>query len=356
MRVHTIKVLVVEDSAVIRAFLKHLLESDPQIRVIGAVTDGQAALDFVATEKPDVVLMDIFMPRMDGFEATRRIMASEPVPIVICSATANVKDVLVVFQAMDAGAVACIEKPHTNLDGKMVDAAETLVRTIKLMAEVKVVRRWSKSPSTPAAATSVAPIVKQSATPIEIVGIGASTGGPPVLQTIFSGLPKDFPLPIVVVQHIAPGFLVGMTEWLSQTTGLRVQIATHGTYPLPGHVYLAPDDKQMGLDSSKRITLSHAAAENYLRPAVSFLFRSLGKTYGANALGVLLTGMGKDGAEELKAMKDRGATTIAQDFESAIVHGMPGEAIALGAATFVKSAKDIAGALIHIVNSRNGQR
>lgn len=349
-----IKVLVAEDSAVMRAFLVHLLESDPQLRVIGAVADGQAALDFVVRDKPDVVLMDIHMPRLDGFEATRRIMGSQAVPIVICSATSNVKDVLVVFQAMEAGAVACIEKPRGSEDGQLEDVAAELVRTVKLMAAVKVVRRWSGSRSAPAVPV---PSVQMRPAParIEVIGIGASTGGPPVLQTIFAGLPRDFRVPILVVQHIVPNFLHGMGEWLSQTTGLRVQIAAHGICPLPGNVYLAPDDFHMGMDSGERIVLSREAPENHLRPAVSFLFRSLAKTYGPKALGVLLTGMGRDGADELKAMKDRGAITIAQDFASSIVHGMPGEVIALGGATHVLPDDAIAGALINLVNGRNGQ-
>ncbi len=343
-----INVLVAEDSAVIRQFLVHLLESDPQLHVIGAVADGQAALDFVNRDKPDVVLMNIHMPRVDGFEATRRIMESQAVPIVICSASANMKDVLVVFKAMEAGAVACIEKPRGSEDGQLEAVAAELVRTVKLMAAVKVVRRWPRSRSAPA--VPVSPVqLRPAPARIEVIGIGASTGGPQVLQSIFAGLPRDIPVPVLVVQHIAANFLHGMGEWLSQTTGLRVQIAAHGSRPLPGNVYLAPDDFHLGMDSGGSMVLSREAPENHLRPAVSFLFRSLATNYGPKALGVLLTGMGRDGAEELKAMKDRGAITIAQDFASSIVHGMPGEAIALGGATHVLPADAIAGALLDVV-------
>lgn len=351
-----IKVLVAEDSSAIRLFLVHLLESDPEICVIGAVADGQAALDFVNQNPPDVVLMDIHMPRMDGFEATRLIMQTQAVPIVICSATANVKDVIISFQAMEAGAVACIEKPPGRDHERFEAMAATLLDTVKLMSAVKVVRRWARPRPAPVA-QQVPPVQGQRASAqIEMIGIGASTGGPPVLQTIFAGLPKDFSVPILVVQHIASGFLHGMGEWLSQTTGLRVQTGAHGICPLPGHVYLAPDDFHMGIDTGGHIVLTREAPENHLRPAVSFLFRSLAKSYGANALGVLLTGMGRDGAQELKTMKDRGAITIAQDFDSSIVHGMPAEAIALGGATHVLPAEAIAGALIGFINGRSGQR
>jgi two-component system chemotaxis response regulator CheB len=336
---------------VTRLFLVHLLESDPRISVVGAVGDGQAALDFVNQNKPDVVLMDIHMPRMDGFEATRRIMETQAVPIVMCSATANARDVVIAFQAMEAGAIACIEKPLGRERGNFEEMAALLLETVKLMSEVKVVRRTARA--RPAPAVQVAP---WQGAPVEIklVGIGASTGGPPVLQTIFAGLTKDFPAPILVVQHIAAGFLAGMAEWLSQTTGLQVHIASYGTHPLPGHVYLAPDDFHMGIGAGGGIVLTREEPENHLRPAVSFLFRSLARVYGPSALGMLLTGMGRDGAEELKAMKDQGAITIAQDEESSVVHGMPGVAIALGGATHVLPADRIAAALAGLVSHGNG--
>jgi two-component system chemotaxis response regulator CheB len=351
MNNNKIKVLVAEDSTVIRMFLVHLLESDPQISVIGAVVDGQAALDFVKTNKPDVILMDIHMPRMDGFEATRRIMETQAVPIVICSASVNTKDMVITFRAMEAGAIACIEKPLGHAHEDFEVTAAKMLETVKLMSEVKVVRRTAR-------AGLVATKVKQEhwqRAPIEIkvIGIGASTGGPPALQTILSGLNKNLAAPILVVQHIAPSFIAGMSDWLNQTTSLQVQIASHGITPLAGHVYLAPDDFHMGIGTNGKIILSREDAENYLRPSVAFLFRSLAAVYGPNALGILLTGMGRDGAVELKEMKDRGAITIAQDEESSVVHGMPGVAIALGAATHVLPPDRIANALIELVNYRN---
>lgn len=349
-----INVLVAEDSTVTRMFLVHLLESDPQIRVVDAVGDGQAALDFVKKSKPDVVLMDIHMPRMDGFEATRRIMETQPVPIVICSATASARDVVIAFQAMEAGAIACIEKPLGREHGNFEAIAAQMLETVKLMSEVKVVRRTARARSAPLT-SSPAPAApwQRPAVKIRVVGIGASTGGPPVLQTILAGLPKDFPVPVLVVQHIAQGFLAGMAEWLNQTTGLQVHIASHGTTALPGHVYLAPDDFHMGAGAGGGIVLTREEPENHLRPAVSFLFRTLAQAYGPNALAVLLTGMGKDGAAEMKLLRDTGAITIAQDQESSVVHGMPGTAIALGGATHVLPADKIAGALVALVNQRS---
>ena len=350
-----IDVLVAEDSTVIRMFLVHLLESDPRIRVAGAVADGQAALDFVIKAKPDVVLMDIHMPGMDGFEATRRIMQTQPLPIIICSATARARDVIITFQALEAGAIACIEKPpgreHADFEAK----ARQMLETVKLMSEVKVVRRTPRARRTPWASPNAAAAApwRGNAEQIRIIGIGASTGGPPVLHTILAGLPKDFSVPVLVVQHIARGFLAGMAEWLNQSTGLRVHVADHGVAPLPGHVYLAPDDFHMGAGSSGQIVLTREDPEDHLRPAVSFLFRTLAQTYGPSALGVLLTGMGRDGAPELKQLRDTGAITIAQDRESSVVHGMPGAAIALGGATHVLAADKIADVLAALVSQRS---
>ena len=349
-----INVLVADDSSVSRILLVQLLESDPQIHVIGAVDDGQAALDFLKENKPDVVLMDIHMPRMDGFQAARLIMETQPVPIVICTATANPEEVATTFRLMEAGAVACVQKPAAREHPEFEQLVMNLLQTVKLMSEVKVVRRWPRSRSTSLPVSPARPIELQPAPAgVTLIGIGASTGGPPVLQTILSSLPKDFPGAILIVQHIAHGFLPCLVDWLKLTAGPRVQVASHATCPSPGHAYLAPDDFHMGVSSGGRILLTSEVPENGLRPAVSYLFRSLAGVCGRNALGVLLTGMGKDGAAELKLMKDKGAVTIAQDRESSIVHGMPGEAIELGGATHVLAADNIAHTLITLVNRRH---
>jgi two-component system chemotaxis response regulator CheB len=347
MHADKIKVLVADDSQVTRMLLVQLLNSDPGIQVIGVVHDGQAALDFLDAggNRPDVVLMDIHMPRLDGFEATRRIMETRPLPVVICTATADPQELAVTFRAMEAGAVACVAKP-IGLGPDFEPLLQNLLQTVRLMSEVKVVRRWSRPRALPAVSHASGLTNLRVAPDIRLIGIGASTGGPPVLQTILSGLPKDFPVPLLIVQHIAPGFLPGMVDWLSQTTGLRVHIAAHGATPLPGHAYVAPDDFHLAADAHGRMMLAREEPESALRPAVSYLFRSLAKTCGATAVGVLLTGMGKDGAAELRLMREQGAFTIAQDRDSSVVHGMPGEAIELGAATQVLPADKIAGALI----------
>jgi two-component system chemotaxis response regulator CheB len=348
MHIDKIKVLVADDSQVNRMLLVKLLNSDPRIQVVGAVLDGQAALDFLDAggERADVVIMDLHMPRMDGFEATRRIMETRPLPIIICTATASPQDLAIAFRSMEAGAVACVEKP-VALGIDFEARLRNLLLTVRLMSEVKVVRRWNRLRSTLGVTPPSGPTKSRVDTPsIRLIGIGASTGGPPVLQTILSELPKDFPVPLLIVQHIARGFLPGMVDWLNQTTGSRVRIAAHGVTPLPGHAYVAPDDFHLAADARGDMILAREGPESGLRPAVSYLFRSLAESCGANAVGVLLTGMGKDGAAELKRMRDHGAHTIVQDRDSSIVHGMPGAAIELGAATQILPADMIAGALI----------
>lgn len=189
---------------------------------------------------------------------------------------------------------------------------------------------------------------------VQLIGIGASTGGPMALRTILGGLTKDFPVPLLVVQHIGVGFVGGLADWLNAATCLPVCVAGHGTQPLPGHVYLAPDDFHMGVGSGGAIALSKADPEKGVRPAIGHLFRSLERECGPAAVGVLLTGMGDDGAAELKQMRDAGATTLAQDSATSVVHGMPGAAIALGGATHVFAVGEIAAKLVALVEHYNG--
>jgi len=347
-----IAVLVVDDSPSMRMLLVHVLQGDPRIEVIGTVNDGQGAIDFLEAgqPKPDVVLMDIHMPHLDGFEATRRIMETRPLPIVICTATADPRDIAVAFRSMEAGAVACVEKPTGIEDPDYERCSANLQQTIRLMAEVKVVRRWRRAR---AAVPRIAAAPQPQHPGRRLIGIGASTGGPPVLQTILAGLPRNFAAPLVIVQHISRGFLPGMVEWLNQTTDIGVRIASHGAVPEPGHAYIAPDDFHLSVSSSGRLLLTREEPESGLRPSVGRLFRSLAENLGSKAVGVLLTGMGRDGAAELKQMRAAGALTIAQDRESSVVHGMPGEAIALGAAEQVLPADRIAQALLNEINNKS---
>lgn len=346
-----ITVLIVEDSPVVREFLSYVLGSDPGIRVIATARDGEEALDAVRRYRPDVITMDIHMPKMDGLEATRRIMETIPTPIVIVSGSRDGQEVATTIQALEAGALTVHARPKGIGHAQHETTARELVQTVKLMAEVKLVRR---RPHARNGALGVQPASADSCTPrpIRVVAIGASTGGPPALQTVLAGLSKDFPTPLLVVQHMTSGFIGGFAEWLAEVTRLPVHVARHGEAMLPGHVYVAPDNYQMRVVHGDAIVLAVDPPEGGLRPSVSFLFRSIAEVYGGAAIAGLLSGMGCDGADALRLLKEKGAVTFAQDEASSVVHGMPGAAIRLDAATHVLAADRIAGMLIDVVKQR----
>ncbi|MBN1527502.1 MAG: chemotaxis-specific protein-glutamate methyltransferase CheB [Thermoleophilaceae bacterium] len=336
-----IDVLVVEDSQVIREYLVFALEADPELRVVATAADGEEAVACVARRRPAVVLMDIHLPGIDGLEATRRIMASHPVPIVACTASTRFDEVHTAMRALEAGALAVLKKPRGLGDPQASVDCAAIIDTLKLMSEVKVVRRWNRTATTASAAAAPAPL-EVAGHEAAVVAIGASTGGPPVVLQILSGLSPAFPAPILVVQHISAGFTVGFAEWLAAGSGLPVHVAQGGETPLPGHVYVAPDDRHLVVGSRGELQTTLDGSQSGLRPSVGVLFRSVAERFGRRAVGVLLTGMGRDGAEELKRMADQGALTVAQDEESCTVFGMPGEAIRLGAAGFVFPPRRIA--------------
>lgn len=347
---HRVNVLIVDDSPIFQKLLSHVFRADPGLRVMGIANDGAEALAFVAHQRPDVILMDIQMPVMNGYEATRRIMETDPIPIVICTASTQQHDVDETFRAIEAGAVAFVSKPAGPGHPDFQEMVASMIQTLKLMAEVKLVKRMPRTGTARAGSLRVTSELSARPPAIRIVAMGASTGGPAVLQTILALLPGDFPVPIVIVQHIASGFIGGLADWLGSCSGFPTHVARHGDRPLPGNVYLAPDHVHLGLDAGGRLALSEDEPENGLRPAVSYLFRSVARYYGPSAAGVLLTGMGKDGAEDLKLIRDRGGVTIAQNQESSLIHGMPGEAVRLGSAIHVLPPERISALLAQLVD------
>jgi two-component system chemotaxis response regulator CheB len=340
-----IHVLIIDDSGIARTHLAHILGSAPGIQVIGSAASGKEALAFIARQKPDLITMDIHMPEMDGYEATRRIMESTPVPIIIISAAWDPRDQASSFKALQAGALVCLPKPPGPGHPGYAKAVAEIITTVRQMAAVKVNRHWLKRSPAPAVPLPVMPYVKQ---PVQIAALGASTGGPAAIQQLLAALPIDCPVPLLIVQHIARGFARGFVDWLNSTSPLPVYLATNHEPIWKGRIYVAPDDLQMGVTDDGKIALSNAPPEHFLRPSASYLLRSVAETYGQAAVGMLMSGMGKDGAAELKLIRDAGGITFAQDKESSVVHGMPGEAIRLGAACHILPPAAMAAALIQI--------
>lgn len=359
-----IRVLVVDDSQVERELLSYLLNADPRLQVVGTAADGEQAIGAAQRLRPDVILMDIHLPKLNGFAATRRIMETCPTRIVMVTSVATPAEVAATFDTLGAGALTVLAKPPGPGHPGHGAAADELLRTVKLMAEMPVVRRWTRAPVPVGIAAPAMPAVPAipvvpaipavgTALPqIRLVVIGASTGGPLVLQTILSLLPRNFRVPVAIVQHIPTGFAAGFVEWLQRTSGCTVRVPHHGETMLAGTAYFAPDDTHMLVRGNGTIALSRAAAEHGMRPAVSTLFRSVATEYGSHAAGVLLTGMGRDGALELLQMRQAGAVTLVQDRETAAVYGMPGEALRLDAASYVLSPQEIAATLDWIVARR----
>jgi len=341
-----INVLLVDDSPSSRLLLRHILESDTRFHVVGEAGGGAEALAFLKQRRPDVIVMDIHMPVMDGYQTTREIMQTHPLPIVICTGVPGPDEAADKFRALEAGALALVAKPAGPGHPQHDETAAKLVETVALMSEVRVVKRWPRERVTHGSASLPQPGGKSPS--VDVIAIGTSTGGPPVLQSILSGLPANLPAPVMIVQHISVGFLPGLVEWLALSTRLPIHIGAHGQPMQPGHVYLAPDCYHMGIGQQKQIVLSRTEPENGLRPSVSFLFRSVASVCSSRAIAVLLTGMGRDGAQELKELRQLGAITIAQNAESSVVHGMPGEAIRLGAAHYVLPPERIAAVVTNL--------
>ncbi|MCP4221670.1 MAG: chemotaxis-specific protein-glutamate methyltransferase CheB [bacterium] len=342
-----IKILVVDDSPVAREILWEILGDDPELEIIGSVGDGAQALAFMENNeiKPDVIAMDVMMPGMNGFEATRKIMESRPTPIVMITASYDSDDVNKTFQALEAGAVTILRKPGSVAAEVFEKEGEAIRDLLKVMAGVSVIRRWpekKRNPARqPAATVSSDPIFGESRDNIRLIAIGTSTGGPMAIKGFISRLPRPFPVPIVIVQHIDGEFLGGMMRWLENATGFPFEQPRDGQLLEPDTVYIASDDVHIGIDADDTVRLSHAPPEEGLRPSVNHLFRSVAYSYGNKAVGILLTGMGRDGGLGMKEMFDFGAVTIAQDEQSSVVFGMPAEAIKLGAAQHVLPLDDI---------------
>lgn len=330
-----IKVFIVDDSAVVRKLMAELLRSSPAIEVLGSAADPIFAQRKMEKDWPDVILLDIEMPRMDGLTFLRKIMAERPTPVIICS-TLTEQGASASVEALSAGAVEVIAKPKVNLQGFLSESGATVIKAVTDAAGARPRRRAlpeTRRPSIPNTARPLTPLHPNGGHR-QIVAIGASTGGTTALEAILTALPSECP-PIVIVQHMPEKFTAAFAQRLNQICACEVREAANGDVLREGLVLIAPGGKQMELRqgaASYSVSVRDGPAISGHRPSVDVLFRSVARVAGAQALGVIMTGMGRDGAQGLLSMRQGGARTAAQNQESCVVFGMPKEAIALGAA------------------------
>jgi two-component system chemotaxis response regulator CheB len=319
-----IRALIAEDSATTLELLVQMLESDPEIRVVARAKNGVEAVALTKALRPDVVVMDIHMPVLDGFRATQQLMIECPTPIVIVSATLDVKAVDVSLHALRLGALSVLEKPPGPGAVNFQETCDRFIATIRAMSAVKVVRRWAEHhvPRPEFAA--------EQRSPPQVIAIAASTGGPTALLRVLSDLPSSLPVPILIVQHMAPGFVAGLATWLDDGCDLKVKVAAQAEPLENGVVYVAPDDHHLGVLDRRTLQVSGAPPCGGFRPSGTYLFESVARVYGSSAVGVILTGMGDDGVTGLGALRRAGGRIIAQDEASSVVFGMPAAAIAAG--------------------------
>ena len=342
-----VRVVVADDSLVAREMLAQILSSDPLIEVVGQAHDGEEAVDLVKRLRPDLVTMDIRMPKMDGLEATERIMAFTPTPILVVSSSVHGEGMGRAFDALNLGALEVIKKPEPKDWADLERIGREVQRKVKILANVRVIThvRGRRDHG----GYQVRPLVAGGAAR-STVAIGSSTGGPSALLAVLERLPADFSAPILIAQHIADGFIPGLVGWLDAACDVRVVEAEAGMLPEGGTVYFAPTGSNLVLtDTTMRFEPSEQG-QLYI-PSADTLFDSVARVCGKSAIGVLLTGMGADGARGLKRLQDSGAATIAQDEATSTVFGMPKAAIELGAADQVLPLDEIGAAVAELVGA-----
>jgi two-component system, chemotaxis family, protein-glutamate methylesterase/glutaminase len=355
-----IRVLVADDSRAFRAILRTILARSPEIEVVGEAGDGHEAVSQVLALRPDVVTMDVRMPGKDGLEAIEEIMSRRPTPVVVVSAEAGPERQEVSFRALELGAVEVLAKPRADEKGRFEREAEEIRMAVRAVAGLQLVTRHRRGgrpaappppPRAPVRPPAPPPALQLPADAPRVLGIAASTGGPAALARLLRALPAGFPLPILVVQHIAEGFEGGLARWLSGEARLAVKVAEDREPLRPGTAYLAPCGSHLGA-SAGLVQLLGGEPVRGFRPSGTVLFRALAQAYGPGAAGLVLSGMGDDGAEGLKELRDRGAWTAAQGPQSSVVYGMPRVALEKGGAGVVLELEELAPALVRLAQGR----
>jgi two-component system chemotaxis response regulator CheB len=329
--------------------LQKMLATSPEIQVVGTARNGREALALIPQLRPSVICTDYLMPIMDGLEFTRQVMMRFPTPVLVVSAVVTEKGTPTTFKLLEAGALDIFPKPGAIGGAVYSRLAEELTQKIRILAGVTVfARRGVVSPT--AASADFHHLPHESASPkrISVVAIGASTGGPQALKEVLQNLPTNLPVPILCVQHISDGFLQGLVGWLATYSPLRVKVAEPDELASPGVVYFPPNRTHLAVNSGRRLWLSRSGPVGDHCPSVNVLFKSVAEHFGRSALGILLTGMGSDGAEGLLAIAKAGGNTLAQNEASCVVFGMPKVAIDLGAAKYVLPVEAIAPKIINL--------
>lgn len=348
-----IKIVIVDDSQTARLALRRALESDPQILVVAEAQSGSEALRAVERFSPDLITMDVYLEEENGLDVTLSIMSRFPRPIVVVTGM-NPTDPALVYKAMDRGALDVFPKLPASTDPAYDERRKALLRVVKNLSKVPVLTRRSPTKSKPPLeppAQDRRPAHPEGRSPMpdtptpEVVLIGASTGGPPVLSRLLASLPKPFPIPVVIVQHISSGFDAGFAHWIQQTSGFQTVLVQRQTRVAPNTVLVAPDSQNLHFVTSSTLAPTPTSETDLICPSINVLFKSGARHIGPRATGVLLTGMGRDGAEGLKALRDAGASTIAQAPETCAVDSMPQSAVNIGAVMRVMPPEQIAYAI-----------
>jgi two-component system chemotaxis response regulator CheB len=355
------KVLIVDDSALVRQMLTDMINQDPELAVVGVAQDPYIAREKIKQLNPDVLTLDVEMPRMDGITFLRNVMRLRPMPVVMVS-TLTEQGADVTLEALEIGAVDFITKPKVDIAGKLQDYADELIEKLKIAAHARVRARADHLVNqAPDPKLSADAILQKSAgqqattlkTTDKIIAIGASTGGTEAIREVLEHMPADSP-GVVITQHIPPKFSTSFAQRMNSISAMTVYEAEDGMQIVPGHAYIAPGDRHLIVERSGAryyCRLNDGPPVNRHKPSVDVLFRSVAQCVGPNAIGVILTGMGDDGARGLLEMKQAGAPTLAQDEASSVVWGMPGEAVKLGAADGQLPLGKIAGKLISLGRS-----
>ena len=340
-----------------RLLIEEIIHQDDRLEVVASYDNAEEAIENVGRVRPDVISMDIMLPGMDGLEATTEILCEWPTPIVIISSAANSDEVGTSMAALKRGALAVLGKPGMPDSPEFEREARRMTSQLYHMSRVKVLRQFARRQKARHATEKIAvasPLPPKVSIPkvrCELVAIGASTGGPPALETLFNGLHADFSIPVLLVQHIAPGFTEGLVEWLNSVTRFQFVLGADGLAVRAGYIYVAPDHHQMTVERGE-IRLTRRGEPSKHCPSVDTLFSSVARAYGERAVGLLLTGMGADGAQGMLDMRMRRAWTATQSEESCVVYGMPRAAVQLGASSEQLTPAEMA----EILNQLNDER